>query len=610
MSADWSDDNADPSAELLDVLKENINSFDNEQVETFVSAIANLSVDVDEPALEALLGSKELAGALVGKVLDESLQIQFASLQAVNKLVGIAVARRKERLVETAFNLNYLQAAVQQKVAQNVSRVAEAVRSGLAGSFLADLKRVAQINSLCLQSLERAAAVLGDRARFAYLPTILSALEQLTEALAAVGEDCDSGKAVAKLIKRTLQFMLFVFEFEPQTWKSLLESPRSQQAVLTLMKGSGGLKFEAFKVADFGPRNGLSSTPGQLAECHWAITKEAVEGCERSLSLTAEKTLYSQRPAELKELLLLVREIEYLVEGQSPETAKAASPIASLGTFQFVGQLLSGALAELTAPAEEQEKQDRLLLKVAEETSTALNALVQFVDSSGIAVNQSFWTELAGFYESVLPKLAMLAEEDPSRTIECATAVFRAFSFIFESKLSKNASLLKSAQQTAAASVGLLAEVTEFIGERSASTEPLFVGEEVVAEELSGLLFDLTASLLDPSNIGKFESAEALESLLKTVHWLTSQKSQSLMVLAQMLDGLMTLFSDSNLDGQFFGNGNWALNYLTAARQAMSAFFKESRERIDSEKQEYCEEVLDNLKAFIKFKGDSVAAPK
>lgn len=602
MNSDWSDDNGDPSTELLSVLKENINSFDNEQVETFVSAIANLSVDVDNATLEALLNSKELIGTLAGKFFDESLQIQFASLQAVNKLITIALARHKERLVEATFNLSYLQAATQQKVTQNVSKVNEIVKTGLHGSFLKDLKSVSQINSLCFQTLEKSAIVLGEKTKFAYFPAVLASFEQLVESLTTVGEESESGKLISKLVKRTIEFMLFVFEFEPKMWTSVLQSQKTQSAVLAMMKGSDLIRFEAFKIADFGQRNGLSSATGELIEWQKEIIRELIDGCQRNLSLSSEKELYSHKQSDLKQMLLLVREIDYFVEAQTTETMKSVSAIASLGTFQFVSQLLNGALTELTCQSEEQYKQDKLLYKVIEETSATLFALVQFVDTLGLSIEQSFWTELSGFYESVIPKLSVLTEDGLSKSIDCLNAVFKAFSFIFESKMNQNASLLKLIHQTSIKSIDLLSEVLEYIDDKSVSDNQLYIGEETVAEELSGLLFDLTATLLGPSNIAKFESSEPLNSLLKTVHQFTCQKSHSLMVLAQFMDGLMTLFSDDNLDAQFFGNNNWALSYLTSARQSMAAFFEDNRNKIDSDKQEYCEEVIQNLSAFIKFK--------
>ena len=59
--------------QMHQILLENIDSFDSDHSELFISAVVNLNDKIDESTLASIIGNKEFLDVLLLKVSDESL---------------------------------------------------------------------------------------------------------------------------------------------------------------------------------------------------------------------------------------------------------------------------------------------------------------------------------------------------------------------------------------------------------------------------------------------------------------------------------------------------------------------------------------------------------
>ena len=614
---------------LHQILKENIESFDESQSELFISAVVNLSNEIDLPTFLSILQNKEFIAALVLKINSENTQIQHNSLHAINKLISLGLFLGQDEVLNQKLDLTFIQQIVWDKFGQNYAAIFEAFHKNLfqnSKHHLKELKKVMLLNFLSLKTVEKIIVVKNQKADFSFLEKLFRIFEELNLCcFGETGQAPETHLLLQKSVLRILDFLLFVCEVEPDCWKSLWQKTATVDCLGHLVKMNSLVRLPAYKLIHSGRVHGNTFNENSLNNVHLDILTQISQFVTSYSPVVSNPNNFKTNWTVLRPVAKIIDFLIYLLEKNDEQTETGNNysclSLLNLETFQFLNLLITQTVSELSTKTEketeenanhfeDQWKIDRFLHSLLRKSVVALFEMIKTVDKSNLKVEFNFWTELFAALESKIPQMRILADEDFVHNTEILFNFVSALQYIHEDKFQKDAIVFQQKHESVGHLAAIFEDLTEFFMERKLEPGNLSNGQFYVSkdenqemlEELSGNLIEIVASCLDYKNIGKIEGTDVMLDFLAFIHTYLNSPVKNFLVAVQCVDGLMTVFADDNLDKLYFAQDNFMPTALQFMGQSFMTFLNENKNQISNEKIEFIEEVLSNFEGFLDYK--------
>lgn len=611
------------------VFNENIQSFDSAKTELFIAAITNLSDELDSETYQSILQNNEFTESLINKINDPNLQIQHNVLHAINKLIFLGSLLSQESLLQQKLNLIQVQKIILDKILKNYETIFEAFEKNLFANLknsIKDLKKIILMNGLCVQTVEKIILVSENNVDFQFIFLFLDVFEKLlflTYSQSSLSEELKL--QMERCIQKLVSFLYFLLEFDHNHWTFLLQRPKTIEGLFFLLGLNNFTRLDVYKIIKNGLVNGLKLNEQEFLRNHEQILLLILQFSETYKEVASNGEFYSTGIQKLKPILKVTEFIEYLLD-ENQETSKNETrfenkSLQDVRNFFLLTSVVDKILNEFNRKidveknmnlknSDEKWKSDLFLKGFLEQSISTLFSLIKYTESIEEKQNMDFWTNLFAFFESKCEEIGKLICEDFEENSKIILNFSRSVLIIYEEIFKSDGRCFKKGASTIETLTEILINVFTFLREKNESkiptTEKRFHlsenDSEKNAEETSSNLIDLIASSLDYKNIKRILPGENLSDFLASVWAYLNCKNQNLLVSVHCIDGIMTIFSDDNLDHIYFANGAILGTELGILGGLLEQFFISRLSSLDSEQREYIQEVLENLVNFLDYK--------